>query len=106
MTAEKIVLLFLCIKKKFSYAKCALNFTGDGLIKLHELKAVLAACSEENGMKFSDEQLDQLTWALYEDAMDCRDGDSKAAPGAGLEYEHLLAQMAKHPGLLDNLSIR
>ena len=73
---------------------------------MNELKAVMAACTEENGMKFSDEQLDQLTLALYEDAMDSADSQQTGNQVDGLEYEQLRAQMAKQPGLLDNLSIR
>ena len=76
--------------------------SGDGLIQPHELKAVLAACSAENGMKFSEEQLDQLTEALYEDA--AADGTDQQDMGIG--FDELKAQMAKQPGLLDNLSIR
>nr|CAH0104031.1 unnamed protein product [Daphnia galeata] len=77
---------------------------GDGLIQLHDLRSVLRACTEENKMNFSDEQLDQLTLALYEDAVDSVDGNVSAANG--LEFEHLKAQLEKHPGLIDELSFR
>nr|CAH0104033.1 unnamed protein product [Daphnia galeata] len=81
---------------------------GDGLIKLSELKAVLKACIEENGMKFSEKQLEELAEALYEDARGS--SDSTSHPNSlienGLTYEDLKAQMSKHPGLLENLSIR
>ncbi|KAI9564083.1 hypothetical protein GHT06_007821 [Daphnia sinensis] len=77
---------------------------GDGLIKLHELKAVLKACIEENGMKFSETQVEQLAVALYEDAQDCSE-ELDQRPDNGLTYTELKAQMAKHPGLLENLSI-
>jgi hypothetical protein len=79
-------------------------FAGDGLIQLHDLRSVLRACTEENKMNFSDEQLDQLTLALYEDAVDSVDGNVSAANG--LEFEHLKAQLEKHPGLIDELSFR
>ena len=72
------------------------------MIKLEELKSVLTACSEENGMKFSDEQMDQLTLALYEDAKQREDDE----PDDGIGFEELKAQMAKQPGLLENLSTR
>jgi|688.fasta_scaffold432079_2 hypothetical protein len=84
------------------------TFAGDGLIKLSELKAVLKACIEENGMKFSEKQLEELAEALYEDARGS--SDSTSHPNSlvenGLTYEDLKAQMSKHPGLLENLSIR
>ncbi len=56
-------------------------------------------------MIFSDEQLDQLALALYEDAADSIDSDVFSADN-GLEYEHLKAQLDKHPGLVDELSFR
>lgn len=77
---------------------------GDGIIKLSELKAVLKACIEENGMKFSEHQLDQLTTALYDDAR-ASGNDSDRTSAIGLSYEELKAQMTKHPGLLENLCI-
>lgn len=76
---------------------------GDGLIQLHDLKAVLKACTEENKMTFSEEQLDQLALALYEDAVDSVDSNTPSASN-GLEFEHLKAQLDKHPGLIDELS--
>jgi hypothetical protein len=78
---------------------------GDGIIKLNELKAVLKACIEENGMKFSEMQLDELTVALYDDARDSSD-DVARASAKGLSFDELKTQMSKHPGLLENLSIR
>lgn len=56
-------------------------------------------------MIFSDEQLDQLALALYEDAADSIDSNVYRADN-GLEYEHLKAQLDKHPGLVDELSFR
>lgn len=53
---------------------------------------------EENGMKFSDEQIEDLTLALFEDADTQRTG--------AITYESLKAQLEKHDGLLENLSIR
>ncbi|XP_057371298.1 NADPH oxidase 5-like [Daphnia carinata] len=76
---------------------------GDGLIQLHDLKAVLKACTEENKMNFSEEQLDQLALALYEDAVDSVNSNTPSASN-GLEFEHLKAQLEKHPGLIDELS--
>ena len=75
------------------------------MIKFNELKEVLKACTEENGMKFTNEQLDQLTSALFEDAIISKGGipDGKVE---GIQYEQLKAQLIKHPGLLDNLCKR
>ncbi len=77
------------------------------MIQRKDLRAVLAACSEENGMKFSNEQLDQLASALYEDAEKCDvEGEDYCYQESGIGFEKLKAQMAKQPGLLDNLSTR
>jgi len=64
------------------------------------LRAVLQACSDENQLTFSDEQLNQLAIALYQDAANQSDVDK------GIGYEQLLAQIERHSGLLENLSIR
>lgn len=53
---------------------------------------------EENGMKFSEDQIENLTMALFEDA----DSDNRGA----ITYEALKNQLEKHDGLLENLSIR
>ncbi|KMQ91782.1 nadph oxidase 5 [Lasius niger] len=74
------------------------DIDGDGLIQLRELEHVMRACMEENGMKFSDEQIEDLTIALFEDA----DQDNRGA----ITFEALKRQLEKHEGLLENLSIR
>lgn len=71
---------------------------GDGLIQLRELEHVMRACMEESGMKFSDEQIEDLTIALFEDA----DQGNRGA----ITFEALKKQLEKHEGLLENLSIR
>lgn len=53
---------------------------------------------EENGMQFSEEQIDDLTVAMFEDA----DTNNRGA----ITYEALKNQLEKHGGLLENLSIR
>lgn len=71
---------------------------GDGLIQHKELQHVMRACMEENGMQFSEEQIDDLTVAMFEDA----DANNRGA----ITYEALKNQLEKHGGLLENLSIR
>ncbi|XP_021932014.1 NADPH oxidase 5 isoform X2 [Zootermopsis nevadensis] len=73
------------------------DLDGDGLIQHRELQHVMRACMEENGMKFSEEQIDDLTMALFEDA----DADNRGT----ITYEALKNQLEKHGGLLENLSI-
>lgn len=71
---------------------------GDGLIQHKELQHVMRACMEENGMQFSEEQIDDLTMAMFEDA----DTNNRGT----ITYEALKNQLEKHGGLLENLSIR
>ncbi|KAI4484346.1 hypothetical protein M0802_013141 [Mischocyttarus mexicanus] len=73
------------------------DIDGDGLIQHRELEHVMRACMEENGMKFSDEQIEDLTIALFEDADACNRG--------AITFEGLKKQLEKHDGLLENLSI-
>ncbi|CAO1338201.1 unnamed protein product [Diamesa serratosioi] len=73
------------------------DLDGDGLIQQQELQHVMRACMDENGMKFSDEQIDDLTKAMFEDADPLNTGT--------LTYEALQNQLTKHGGLLENLSI-
>lgn len=72
--------------------------SGDGLIQHKELQHVMRACMEENGMKFSEDQVEDLTMALFEDA----DVEIRGA----ITFEALKAQLEKHDGLLENLTIR
>ncbi|XP_075986113.1 NADPH oxidase [Anticarsia gemmatalis] len=73
------------------------DLDGDGLIQHRELQHVMRACMEENGMQFSDEQLLELTTAMFEDA----DTEQRGA----ITYEALKKQLSSHEGLLENLSI-
>ncbi|XP_063633431.1 NADPH oxidase 5 [Cydia splendana] len=70
---------------------------GDGLIQHRELQHVMRACMEENGMTFSEQQLLELTTAMFEDA----DTEQRGA----ITYEALRRQLDRHGGLLHNLSI-
>ncbi|XP_019870925.2 NADPH oxidase 5 [Aethina tumida] len=73
------------------------DIDGDGLIQHKELQHVMKACMEENGMQFSEEQIEDLTVALFEDA----DSNNRGA----ITYEALKSQLEKHGGLLENLTI-
>ncbi|XP_035915854.1 uncharacterized protein LOC118513779 isoform X2 [Anopheles stephensi] len=73
------------------------DLDGDGLIQHRELQHVMRACMEENGMRFSEDQIEDLTMAMFEDA-------DKYNRGA-ITYEALKNQLEKHGGLLENLSI-
>ncbi|KAK6643680.1 hypothetical protein RUM43_005190 [Polyplax serrata] len=73
------------------------DLDGDGLIQHKELQHVMRACMEENGMRFSEEQIEDLTMAMFEDA----DPHNRGT----ITYEALKHQLEKHGGLLENLTI-
>ncbi|XP_037826147.1 uncharacterized protein LOC119614118 isoform X2 [Lucilia sericata] len=73
------------------------DIDGDGLIQHKELHDVIRACMEENGMEFSEDQIEDLTTAMFEDADPHNRGE--------ITYEALKNQLHKHGGLLENLSI-
>ena len=52
----------------------------------------------ESALHFSDDQLDELTRALIEDA--------DATNSGSLTFEELQAALRKHPGLIENLTFR
>ena len=103
---------------------------GDGLIQEKELQHVMRACMDENGMKFDEGEVDELTHALFHDATISdqnttsnvassslshpqtssgaavvEEGGAPANLGQGITFDALKAQLTKHEGLLQNLSI-
>ncbi|ALC41430.1 Nox [Drosophila busckii] len=73
------------------------DIDGDGLIQHKELHDVIRHCIKENGMEFSEDQIEDLTSAMFEDADPHNSGE--------ITYEALKNQLHKHGGLLENLSI-
>jgi Ca2+-binding EF-hand superfamily protein len=70
---------------------------GNGVIDFEELRTVLKSCMNESALSFSEERLDELTTALFEDA----DTDKSGA----ISFEELQAELDKHPGVVENLTI-
>ena len=81
------------------------KFADDGLIQQSDLREVMKACMEENGMRFDDKEIESLAQALYEDAAGLAAGE-EAENCAGITVDDLKAELAKHNGLLENLSIK
>eukprot|EP00095_Tigriopus_kingsejongensis_P006523 maker-scaffold172_size289735-snap-gene-1.32 protein:Tk06523 transcript:maker-scaffold172_size289735-snap-gene-1.32-mRNA-1 annotation:"nadph oxidase" len=88
------------------------DIDGDGLIQEKELQHVMRACMDENGMNFDEGEVDDLTRALYHDATYLTKKMSAAGqlhqpyhPTNGITFEALKAQLTKHDGLLQNLTI-
>ena len=71
----------------------------------------MRACMDENGMKFDEGEVDELTRALFHDATvvsstsNSTNGGAPSAGAGGITFDALKAQLTKHDGLLQNLSI-
>ncbi|XP_075526678.1 NADPH oxidase [Dermacentor variabilis] len=70
---------------------------GDGLIQPQELRDVMRACMEENGLQFTEYELDELTNVLFEDA----DRDETGS----VTLDELRCQLQSRPGLYENLTV-
>ena len=71
---------------------------GNGSIEPDELKTVMKHCIEESDLQLSEEALETLTLALFEEA---------DADGSGMiSYEELCDVLENHPDVLQNLTIR
>ena len=71
---------------------------GNGCIDFEELRTVLKSCMDESALQFSEHKLNELTRALFEDA----DVDHSGS----ISFEELQAELDKHPGVIENLTIR
>ena len=59
---------------------------------------MLKSCMDESALQFSEAKLDELTQALFDDA----DVDNSGT----ISFEELQAELDKHPGVIENLTIR
>ena len=76
-----------------------LNLAGDGLLQEVELVRIMAECLKENGMKIPESDIDELGAALYDEAL----GDEKDT--GSITIDQLTKVLAKHDGLLNNLTV-
>ena len=65
----------------------------------------MRACMDENGMKFDEGEVDELTRALFHDATVVTSTSNSNGAAGGITFDALKAQLTKHDGLLQNLSI-
>ena len=59
---------------------------------------MLESCMGESALQFSDDQLDELTRTLLDDA----DIDNSGS----VTFEELQSALSRHPGLVENLTFR
>lgn len=72
--------------------------SGNGAIERDELKEVLKACIEESSLSLTEENIEDLTDVLFDSA----DTDESGS----VTFEELQAELEKHPGVIENLTIR
>jgi len=60
----------------------------------------MRACIQESGMLLPETDVQDLAAALYEDAL------GKMIDSGGINVDQLRNTFAKHPGLIDNMSVR
>ncbi|RWS11597.1 NADPH oxidase 5-like isoform X2 [Dinothrombium tinctorium] len=85
------------VKQKLKVLFDVYDLDGDGLISYNELRHVIHSCMIENNLTFDDEQIENLTKILFEDASS---NGSKA-----LSFNEFVEMFNKRPGLSENLSI-
>ena len=71
---------------------------GNGTIDYDELKTVLRSCMEESSIQLPDEKLEELTETLFQSAD--KDGSGE------ISFDELVEELKRHPGVVENLSIR
>lgn len=71
---------------------------GSGSIDRDELKTVLRSCMEESSLSLGEDNLDNLTDVLFDAADEDKSGE--------IAFEELKAELEKHPGVIENLTIR
>lgn len=74
------------------------RLAASGTIDREELGTVLRSCMEESSLVLSEENLQALTDALFDDADADKSGE--------ITFEKLKDQLEKHPGVMQNLTIR
>ncbi|UYV80303.1 NOX5 [Cordylochernes scorpioides] len=82
-------------REKLKYLFDIYDLDGDGSIDHEELQRVLRACMEENGLRFSQSELDELADLLFEDA--------KAQDGGCVTFDSFEKQLRRQPGLVENI---
>ena len=80
------------------WTRITIFLKGSGHILFEELRTVLKSCMGESALQFSDDQLDELTQTLLEDA--------DATNSGSITFEELQSALSRHPGLVENLTFR
>ena len=94
MTTLMIFIRFSGIINSFNDFFSSHSPSGDGLIQEKELQHVMRACMDENGMKFDEGEVDDLTRALFHDATMITNASRKASSCCGAAAAVAVAEQA------------
>ncbi|XP_054713586.1 NADPH oxidase 5-like [Uloborus diversus] len=73
------------------------DLNNDGTIQFSELRNVISECMKENGLKFEECEIDELTKMLFEDA----DTDGSGT----ITFNEFKNQLERHPAFMQNLTL-
>jgi len=76
------------------------DIDGDGMLQLEELQLIMEEALRENGLRLPANDVQDLTFALYEEALGPDDADT-----GEISIDQLKDALAKHDGVLENLTI-
>lgn len=83
--------------EKLHYLFQVYDLNDDNTIQFSELRNVISECMKENGLVFSEDEIDELTRMLFEDA----DTDGSGS----ITFNEFKEQLQRHPAFLENLSL-
>lgn len=83
--------------EKLHYLFQVYDLNDDNTIQFSELRSVISECMKENGLIFSENEIDELTRMLFEDA----DTDGSGS----ITFNEFRDQLQRHPAFLENLSL-
>ncbi|CAC5360482.1 NOX5 [Mytilus coruscus] len=70
---------------------------GSGTVDKYEMRMVLKSCTEESSLTLCNEDIDELTSVLFEDA----DVDNSGE----ITFDEFQSSLEKHPGLIDDMTL-
>ncbi|KAG8184662.1 hypothetical protein JTE90_012147 [Oedothorax gibbosus] len=83
--------------EKLHYLFQVYDLNNDGNIQLCELRSVISECMTENGLRFSEAEIDELTLMLFEDA----DTDNSGT----VTFDEFRQQLERQPAFMENLTL-
>ncbi|XP_055948643.1 NADPH oxidase 5-like [Argiope bruennichi] len=102
VSLEEFMRVMRCFAKqspaeKLRYLFDVYDINNDGYIEFNELRSVISECMKENGLQFGEEETDELTRMLFEDA----DTDGSGT----ITFTEFKNQLERQPAFMENLTL-